>query len=123
MLKTNLFFVFMPYTSGRILGPAPSLLVRTRESRGIDRFCYCPCVYCVILSPAQGERNQMVNAKFTRPVNAMPISSLNSALLMGIHTTSNVQFSWVLLVADNLLNIIVFNQIQFRTLKPILNEG
>ena len=25
-------------------------------------------------SPAQGERNQMVNAKFTRPVNAMAMS-------------------------------------------------
>ena len=28
-------------------------------------------------SPAQGERNQMVNAKFTRPVNVMPMSSPN----------------------------------------------
>ena len=26
-------------------------------------------------SPAQGKHNQMVNAKFTRPVNAMPMSS------------------------------------------------
>ena len=29
----------------------PSL--QTRESRGIDRFCYYPCVYCVILSCAR----------------------------------------------------------------------
>ena len=28
-------------------------------------------------SPAQGERNQMVIAKFTRLVNAMPMSTLN----------------------------------------------
>ena len=26
-------------------------------------------------SPAQGEHNQIVNAKFTRPVNAMPMSN------------------------------------------------
>ena len=26
-------------------------------------------------SPAQGERNQIVNTKFTRPVNEMPMSS------------------------------------------------
>ena len=32
-------------------------------------------VFIASLSPAQGERNQMVNAKFTRPVNAMPMSS------------------------------------------------
>ena len=31
--------------------------------------------------PAQGERNQMVNAKFTRPVDAMPMSTLNAARL------------------------------------------
>ena len=29
-------------------------------------------VFIVSCSPAQGERNQMVNAKFTRPVNEMP---------------------------------------------------
>ena len=27
-------------------------------------------------SPAQGERNQMVHAKFTTPVNVMPMSNL-----------------------------------------------
>ena len=31
-------------------------------------------------SPVQGERNQMLNAKFTRPVNAMPMSSSNTLL-------------------------------------------
>ena len=33
-------------------------------------------VFIASFSPAQGERNQMVNAKFTRPVNALPMSSL-----------------------------------------------
>ena len=32
-------------------------------------------VFIASFSPAQGERNQMVNAKFTRPVNAMPMSN------------------------------------------------
>ena len=31
-------------------------------------------------SPVEGERNQMVNAKFTRPVNAMPMSSAEGCL-------------------------------------------
>ena len=35
-------------------------------------------VFIASFSPAQGERNQMVNAKFTRPVNAMPMSSEHS---------------------------------------------
>ena len=32
-------------------------------------------VYIASFSPAQGERNQMVNTKLTRPVNEMPMSS------------------------------------------------
>ena len=36
-------------------------------------------VFIASFSPAQGERNQMVNAKFTRPVNAMPMSTLNQS--------------------------------------------
>ena len=32
-------------------------------------------VFIASFSPAQGERNQMVSTKFTRPVNAMPMSS------------------------------------------------
>ena len=32
-------------------------------------------VFIASFSPAQGERNQMVNTKFTRPVNEMPMSS------------------------------------------------
>ena len=32
-------------------------------------------VFIASISPAQGERNQMLNAKFTRPVNAMPMST------------------------------------------------
>ena len=35
-------------------------------------------VFIAAFSPAQGEHNQIVNAKFTRPVNAMPMSSSNS---------------------------------------------
>ena len=35
-------------------------------------------VFIASFSPAQGERNQMENAKFTRPVNAMPKSSAKS---------------------------------------------
>ena len=38
-------------------------------------------VFIASFSPAQGERNQMVNAKFTRPVNAMPMSSLDAIWL------------------------------------------
>ena len=34
-------------------------------------------VSIVSFSPAKGERNQMVNPKFTRPVNAMPMSNRN----------------------------------------------
>ena len=33
-------------------------------------------VFIASFSPAQGERNQMVNTKFTRPVNEMPMSSV-----------------------------------------------
>ena len=33
-------------------------------------------VFIASRTPAQGERNQMVNAKFTRPVNSMPMSSV-----------------------------------------------
>ena len=32
-------------------------------------------VFIASFPPAQGERNQMVNAKFTRPVNVMPMST------------------------------------------------
>ena len=32
-------------------------------------------VFIATFSPAQGERNQMVNTKFTRPVNEMPMSN------------------------------------------------
>ena len=32
-------------------------------------------VFVASFSPAQGERNQIVNAKFTRPVNAMHMSN------------------------------------------------
>ena len=32
-------------------------------------------VFIASFSPAQGERNQMVNAKVTRPVNEMPMSN------------------------------------------------
>ena len=32
-------------------------------------------VFIASFSPAQGERNQMVNTKFTRPVNEMPMSN------------------------------------------------
>ena len=32
-------------------------------------------VFIASFSPAQGERNQIVNAKLTRPVNAMPMST------------------------------------------------
>ena len=35
-------------------------------------------VFIALFSPAQGERNQIVNAKFTWPVNAMPMSSVHS---------------------------------------------
>ena len=31
-------------------------------------------VFIALFSPAQGERNQLVNTKFTRPVNEMPMS-------------------------------------------------
>ena len=34
-------------------------------------------VFIASFSPAQGEHNQMVNAKFTRPVNEMPMSDGN----------------------------------------------
>ena len=34
-------------------------------------------VFIASFSPAQGERNQIVNAKFTRPVVAMPMSTLD----------------------------------------------
>ena len=32
-------------------------------------------VFIASFSPVQGERNQVVNTKFTRPVNEMPMSS------------------------------------------------
>ena len=32
-------------------------------------------VFIASFSPVQGERNQMVNTKFTRPVNEMPMST------------------------------------------------
>ena len=36
-------------------------------------------VFIASFSPVQGERNQMVNAKFNRPVNGMPMSSKDRA--------------------------------------------
>ena len=35
-------------------------------------------VFIASFSPAQGDRNQMVIAKFTRPVNSMPMSTWNA---------------------------------------------
>ena len=40
---------------------------------GLTGFVIIP-VFIASLSPAQGERNQMVYTKFTRPVNEMPMS-------------------------------------------------
>ena len=41
---------------------------------GLTGFVIIP-VFIASFSPARGERNQMVNTKFTRPVNAMPMST------------------------------------------------
>ena len=41
-------------------------------------------VFIASFSPAQGERNQMVNAKFTRPFNAMPKSNNHSPCILKI---------------------------------------
>ena len=38
-------------------------------------------VFIASFSPVQGECNQMVNTKFTRPVNEMPMSILNGLLV------------------------------------------
>ena len=43
---------------------------------GLTGFVIIPA-FIASFSPAQGEHNQMVNAKFTRPVNAMPMSNPN----------------------------------------------
>ena len=37
-------------------------------------------VFIVSFSPAQGERNQILNAKFTKPVNAMPLSTSDACM-------------------------------------------
>ena len=44
-------------------------------------------VFIALFSPAQGERNQMVNTKFTRPVNEMPMSIPDSSHLFRIGST------------------------------------
>ena len=41
-------------------------------------------VFIASFSPAQGERNQMVNAKFTRPVNVMPMSRPHNAMVAAV---------------------------------------
>ena len=46
-------------------------------------------VFIASFSPAQGERNQMVDTKFTRPVNEMPMSS--SILELRIHEDGATQ--------------------------------
>ena len=38
-------------------------------------------VFIASFSPARGECNHMVNTKFTRPVNVMPMSNMNRANL------------------------------------------
>ena len=46
-------------------------------------------VFIASFSPAQGEHNQVVNTKFTRPVNEMPMSSWHQKCLLtqpqGLH--------------------------------------
>ena len=51
-------------------------------------------VFIAPFSPAQGERNQMVNAKFTRPVNAMPMSSGEGASDRAIHNRVVLEVSF-----------------------------
>ena len=47
-------------------------------------------VFIASFSPAQGERNQMVNTKFTRPVNEMPMSTFKFYIQYIIHRTHMV---------------------------------
>ena len=49
-------------------------------------------VFIASFSPAQGERNQMVNTKFTRPVNAMPMSTWNEELAGVLRGTYHVAY-------------------------------
>ena len=56
-----------------ILGP---YVLRTEKVVGLTGFVII-YVFIASFSPAQGEHNQIVNAKFTRPVNAMPMSRFN----------------------------------------------
>ena len=52
-------------------------VIRVDKAVGLTGFVIIH-VFIASFSPAQGERNQMVNATFTRPVNAMPKSSLKA---------------------------------------------
>ena len=50
-------------------------------------------VFIASFSPAQGARNQMVNTKFTRPVNEMPMSSREGHAMLEVFYTAKC-FPW-----------------------------
>ena len=70
------FLYFWPPPPCLNLIPPPLTLSALEKVVGLTGFAIIQ-VFIASSSPAQGERNQMVNANFTRPVNVMPLSSLH----------------------------------------------
>ena len=66
-------------------------------------------------SPAQGEHNQMVNTKFTRPVNAMPMSSRDLAEMWCVNGGANIL---ALVQTQNALHIRDKLRKPWKTVKP-----
>ena len=60
-----------------MLRPAVDLVGQSKLEKvmGLTSF-----VFIASFSLAQGERNQIVNAEVTRPVNSMPMSTVNSVI-------------------------------------------
>ena len=59
---------------GETLGKKSKIGYQLEKVVGLTDFVIIH-VFIASFSPAQGERNQMVNTKFTRPVNDMPMST------------------------------------------------
>ena len=69
-----LFPTMVRTRSLEIQNTQPTTTLKLEKVVGLTGFVIIN-VFIASFSSAQGERNQMVNAKFTRPVNAMPMSS------------------------------------------------
>ena len=92
-----LFHIRMKANTFLPMRPLPCSLYKLEKVVGLTGFVIIH-VFIASFSPAQRERNQIVNAKFTRPVNAMPMSSMDCGSILHLRSEGFAVSSHRLLV-------------------------